>query len=109
MLDFIESILTYCCLFARSAGNDSIKLTQFTKMIPFFQSLFMSWSCIQCQMACYLGRAAECDDPALQLVSGEPAHTSVFDGQQGRSGRTLRDRTWRELTGSSDSSVRDSI
>ena len=78
-------------------------------MIPFFQSLSMSWSCRQCQMACYLGRAAECDDTALRLVSGERAHTSVFDGRQGRSGRTQRDRTWRELTGSSDSSVRDFV
>ena len=50
-------------------------------------------------MACYLGRAAECDDPALRRVSGERAHTSVVDGRQGRSERTQRDRTWRELTG----------
>ena len=43
---------------ARSAGNGSIKQTQFTKMIPFFQSLFTLWSCRQCQMPCHLGRAA---------------------------------------------------
>ena len=60
-------------------------------------------------MACYLGRAAECDDPALWLVSGERAHTSVFDGRQGRGGGTQQDSTWRELTGSSDSSIRDSV
>ena len=54
----------------------------------------MSWSGRQCHMACYLGRAAECDDPAMRLVSGERAHTSVFDRRQGRSGRTQRDRTW---------------
>ena len=51
-------------------------------------------------MACYLDRAAECEDQALQRVSGERAHTSVFNRWQGRSGRTQRDHTWQELTGS---------
>ena len=60
-------------------------------------------------MACYLVRAAECDDSALRLVSGERAHTPVFDGWHGGSGQTQRDRTWRELSGSSDSSVRKSV
>ena len=60
-------------------------------------------------MACHLGRAAECDDPALRRVSGERAHTSVVNGQQGQSGQTEQDRTCRELTGCSDSSVRDCV
>ena len=38
-------------------------------MIPFIQSLFMSWSCRQYQITCYLVGAAERGNSALWLVS----------------------------------------